>query len=64
MNFLAEAYALNRVYGKDKMFYIIGDGFAVGTTYAEYQSGKVVGRILEEFSGFLGRLAGLLSDKK
>ncbi|WII08342.1 amino acid adenylation domain-containing protein [Methanomassiliicoccales archaeon LGM-RCC1] len=34
-----------------------GDGFAIGTTYAEYQSGKVVNQIVMEFDGFLSELA-------
>ena len=37
-----------------------GDGFAIGTTYAEYQSGKVVNQIVKEFDGFLGKLVELL----
>ncbi len=40
-----------------------GDGFAIGTTYAEYQSGKVVNQIVKEFDGFLGKLVELLVRK-
>ena len=40
-----------------------GDGFAIGTTYAEYQSGKVVNQIVKEFNGFLNKLVEILAKK-
>ena len=40
-----------------------GDGFAIGTTYAEYQSGKVVNQIVKEFDGFLSKLVEILVKK-